>query len=162
MFHPYSRRIAAAIIALGFMTQAQTSFANTTMGLADAAPIQQSPTTAEAAPKTRVALDLDALMLESKAKTWEARQWVKSKAGEHNFRGIIDEIEIATDRLQDNVTPYGTSLKTSIKANMPGKSFLQNSDRRYSVYGLLLIMSFATVLLLMSLANPSSRLGGRH
>jgi len=81
---------------------------------------------------------------------WSAtKRWVKAKVtGVKNMR-TLDGLAHATD-------------KASIMNKLPGKGLVQIGDRTVSVYGLILILAFALVLLLMSLAKPSSRLGGRH
>lgn len=94
---------------------------------------------------------------------WSAtKRWFKAKMDGLKNTRTLNEVAHATDNLQDSVTPSGRSLKAAILNKFPGKGLVQIGDRTVSVYGLILIMAFALVLLLMSLAKPTSRLGGRH
>lgn len=98
----------------------------------------------------------------TKAKWFATKRWIKAKTnGVINMR-TLDDIERVTDRLQDRVQPAGQNVKTTLKDKMPGKGLIQIGDRTISAYGLMLILAFGFVLLLMSLARPTSRLGGRH
>ena len=98
----------------------------------------------------------------TKMKWSKTKQWVKSKTNGLRNMDTLDDMARATDRLQDQVKPAGRSMKATIKDKFPGNALVQIGDRTVSAFGLLLIMAFAFVLLLMSLAKPSSRLGGRH
>jgi len=99
---------------------------------------------------------------DTKAKWFASKQWVKSKVRDVSDAEIFSEMAQKTDRLQDRVKPAGRSIKTAVGDKIPGKGLIQLGDRTVSVYGLILIMAFGLVLLLMSLAKPTSRLGGRH
>ncbi len=94
---------------------------------------------------------------------WDGTQrWFKAKTGDLKQIKPLEDIAKMTDRLQDQVRPVGHSLRNSVNQNLPGKRLVQLGDRTVSVYGLMLIIALALVLLLMSVAGPSSRLGGRH
>lgn len=94
---------------------------------------------------------------------WSATKiWFQTKVDGLRDMKTLEDAARATDRLQDRVTPAGRSAKASLKSKLPGKGLVQLGDRTVSVYGLIMIMAFALVLLLMSLASPASRLGGRH
>ena len=99
---------------------------------------------------------------DSKVKWLATKQWVKSKVRDVSDAEVFNEMAQKTDRLQDRMRPAGRSIKTSVSDKIPGKGLIELGDRTISVYGLILIMAFGLVLLLMSLAKPSSRLGGRH
>ena len=99
---------------------------------------------------------------ETKAKWSETKRWVKTKTNKLTKMQTLDDVARATDRLQDRVKPAGRNMKATLKDKMPGKGLVQLGDRTVSVYGLMLMMAFGLVLLLMSLASPASRLGGRH
>jgi len=99
---------------------------------------------------------------ETKTKWAATKQWVESKVRNVSDADIFNEMAQKTDRLQDRVKPAGRSIKTAVGDKIPGKGLIQLGDRTVSVYGLILIMAFGLVLLLMSLAKPTSRLGGRH
>ena len=98
----------------------------------------------------------------TKVKWAATKHWFKAKTDSLKNMRTLDNFAQATDSLQDRVSPAGKSLKASLKDKFPGKGLVQFGDRTVSVYGLILIMAFAFVLLLMSLAKPTSRLGGRH
>ena len=74
----------------------------------------------------------------------------------------LNEITKAKENLHDQTKPAGRTLKTVILDKLPAKGLVQIGDRNVSVYGLMLIFALSLVLLLMSLASPKSRLGGRH
>jgi len=94
---------------------------------------------------------------------WSAtKRWVTAKTNALKNMRSFDEAAGATDRLQERVAPTGRSWKTKLQDKFPGSGLVQLGDRKVSVYGLILIMAFMLVLLLMSLAKPTSRLGGRH
>lgn len=99
---------------------------------------------------------------ETKAKWSQTKRWVKAKTNSLSNRQTLDNMTRAADRLQDRVKPAGQTVKSSWKDKMPGKGLVKLGDRTISVYGLMLILAFGFVLLLMSLARPVSRLGGRH
>ncbi|MEP4051001.1 MAG: cellulose biosynthesis cyclic di-GMP-binding regulatory protein BcsB [Litorimonas sp.] len=99
---------------------------------------------------------------ETKVKWSATKRWFKAKTKDISDMRTLDDVAKATDRLQDRVKPAGRNIKTTLKDKLPGKGLVQLGDRTVSVYGLILIMAFSLVLLLMSLASPASRLGGRH
>lgn len=99
---------------------------------------------------------------ETKVKWSATKRWIKAKTKNVSDMRTLDDLAQTTDRLQDRVKPAGQNIKVSLKDKLPGKGLVQLGDRTVSVYGLILIIAFALVLLLMSLASPTSRLGGRH
>lgn len=99
---------------------------------------------------------------ETKVKWSATKRWVKAKADAASELRTLDDMARATDRLQDRVKPAGRNIKATLSDKLPGKGLIQLGDRTVSAYGLILIMAFGLVLLLMSLASPASRLGGRH
>jgi hypothetical protein len=99
---------------------------------------------------------------ETKVKWSATKRWVKAKTDAASDLRTLDDMARATDRLQDRVKPAGRNLKATLSDKLPGKGLVQLGDRTVSAYGLILIMAFGLVLLLMSLASPASRLGGRH
>lgn len=92
----------------------------------------------------------------------ETKDWYKTKTESLSDIRTFDEVAQATDRFQTQVKPAGRSMKAAILDKFPGKGLVQFGDRTFSVYGLMLMLAFGLVLLLMSLAKPASRLGGRH
>lgn len=98
----------------------------------------------------------------TKTKWSETKRWVKNKTKSVSNMRALDDMARATDRLQDRVQPAGQSVKSTFRDKLPGKGLVQLGDRTVSIYGLILILAFGLVLLLMSLARPASRLGGRH
>jgi hypothetical protein len=105
---------------------------------------------------------LEDIRRETKAKWFATKRWVKAKTSHMSNMRTWDDMARATDRLQDSVQPAGQVAKSTLKDKLPGKGLVQIGDRTVSVYGLMLILAFGFVLLLMSLARPTSRLGGRH
>ena len=99
---------------------------------------------------------------EIKTKWSSAKGWVKTKTQDLSNIQVIKDFANGTDRLQDRLKPSGQALSNTIKDKLPGKGLVQFGDREMSVFGLILIFAFGFVLLLMSLASPASRLGGRH
>lgn len=99
---------------------------------------------------------------ETKEKWSATKRWVKAKTKRVSDMKAIDDMALATDRLQDQVKPAGRTMKATLKDKMPGKGLVQLGDRTVSAYGLILMLAFGLVLLLMSLSSPKSRLGGRH
>jgi len=99
---------------------------------------------------------------ETQTKWSSAKRWVKTKTQELSDIRAVKNFTNGTDRLQDRLKPSGQALSNTIKDKLPGKGLVQFADREMSVFGLILIFAFGFVLLLMSLASPASRLGGRH
>ena len=94
---------------------------------------------------------------------WIATQrWVMSKTNDIKNMEILQRVAASTDHIQNRVQPAGSSVLTSLKEKIPGKGLVQIGDRKISAFGLMLILVFAFVLLLMSFAKPSSRLGKHH
>jgi len=98
-------------------------------------------------------------------KTFDKLQYdAKAKFSEtqRDIGVLVDNLDDATNKLQNRMSPIGQSLKASLKSKLPGTSVVERGDRTFSVFGLILMMSFALVIFLMGLSNPVSRLGGRH
>lgn len=104
----------------------------------------------------------DDIRRDVKAKWFATKRWVKAKTNSIKNMQALEDVAQATDRFQDRVQPAGSSMKATLRDKLPGKGLVQLGDREVSAFGLMLIMAFAFVLLLMSLAKPTSRLGGRH
>jgi len=158
MFHKPIGQIVVAIIALGLSAQPTISHAT----------VPVPPASAEAAaPPNAGSQGLDGFSFEafrrnSKAKLSSTQGWVNDQTRQRDFSEPFQTLERKIDRLQDQVKPAGRSLKRAAKQHMPGKRLIQQGDRTFSVYGLLLMLAFGTVFLVMSLSSPASRLGGRH
>ncbi len=104
----------------------------------------------------------DDLRRSTTSKWISTKQWFKTKTRSlQNSEGLKDAVR-ATDRLQDRVQPAGSSIKATLRDKLPGKGLVQIGERNVSIFGLMLIMAFALVLVLMSFARPSSRTGRRH
>ena len=99
---------------------------------------------------------------ETQAKWSAAKRWAKAKTKRVSDMQTLDGVARAADRLQDKVKPAGQSVKSTFNGKVPGKGLVQFGDRTVSVYGMMLILAFGFILLMMSLARPTSRLGGRH
>ena len=94
----------------------------------------------------------------TQAKWAAAKQWFKTKKDALVKKQKLNEVIIATDDLQESTR----AVKTFLTDKLPAKGLVQIGDRTVSAYGLLLMIAFGLILLLMSLASPKSRLGGRH
>jgi len=99
---------------------------------------------------------------ETKVKVSEVQAWAKAQTAPQEIVTFVEDVEVATDRLQSSLVPAGRSLKKSLETKVPGVSLAHFIDRTVTVYGLMLIMALALVIFLMGLAKPTSRLGGRH
>ena len=162
MFHKPKGQLAAVILLLSVSSQPIMSYASAPAALAVAAQPGSAPIAATKTTPHAANFSLEGLRQETKTKLSETKGWVKDKTFRHDYENPIKTLETKIDRFQDQVTPAGRSLRTAIKQRMPGKSIVEKGDRRFSIYGLLLIAAFSLVFLLMSLSNPTSRLGGRH
>ncbi len=113
-------------------------------------------------PNTQKAASLQDLKRSTKVKWNAAKQWSKDKTSGLKRIDTLDDIAQMTDKLQDKVKPVGQTTRQSIKQNMPGKGLIKLADRTISANGIILMLALAVFLLLMSIAKPTSRLGGRH
>ena len=102
------------------------------------------------------------LMQATQAKWSATQQWFKAKKDALVESQKLNEVVTASDNLQDRTRPAGQTLKSFLMDKLSAKGLVQFGERTVSVYGLILIIAFSLILLLMSLANPKSRLGGRH
>lgn len=107
-------------------------------------------------------MSFDDFRFETRSKLTQTRQWVKEKKRQHNYHGYMNDLERSVDGLQNKAAPLRSAIKSSFKSKTPGLGLVHLGDRTVSMYGMILMMAFAFVLLLMSLSTPSSRLGGRH
>ena len=160
MFQTRTSRISAALLLIAFSAQPMAAHAD------QPAP-QTVPAQAQAQSKAQtqdhsLAYSLDALRDETKIKLSETQEWVKDTGIQRKIKTAANEVEYAVDELQDSVTPAGRSLKAKIKKGLPGSALARLADRTVTVFGLILMLSFALVVFLMGIANPMSRLGGRH
>ncbi len=152
MFHVHTKKLAAIAIGLGLTLLPAASFA--------ADPV----TPAQTVPETQASshMSIQDMRYETKEKISEVRAWAKDQKAPQDIKYFIDDMEAATDRLQDEVAPVGKSIKSFAVKNMPGKSLIHRADQSFTVFGILLMMALVFVFTLMSLSNPESRLGGRH
>lgn len=154
MFQTSTRRIAAALLLIAVSAQPMAAHA-------DQPAATLNPVQAQTQEKS-LAHSLDALRDETKIKLSDTQEWVKDTGIPHKIKTAANDVEYKVDAFQDSVTPVGRSLKAKIKKELPGSALVRLGDRTVTVYGLILILSFALVVLLMGLANPMSRLNGRH
>ena len=115
-----------------------------------------------AAEKENEFTSFEAIRHKTKVKWQTTKKWFGTQIKSASELKTLNDVAQATDQFQDSVKPAGRGLRTSLRDNLPGKGLVQLGDRTVSVYGLILIMAFALVLLLMSLASPSSRTGNRQ
>jgi len=141
MFHIRTRQISATVLLFAL----------------SALPMQAS---AQAAANAPIVPAAQAQSSAIKASFSELKHETKSMLSETKF--WVADIEKSVERVQDNVAPAGHSLKKSLKSKTPGLGLVQFADRTFSVFGLILMMSFSLVVFLMGLSNPMSRTGGRH
>ncbi len=99
---------------------------------------------------------------EARAKWSATKSWFAAKKKSLTDMHTLDDVAQATDRLQDRVKPAGRNMKMTLKDKLPGKGLVKLGDKTVSVYGLMLMMAFAVVLLLMSLSSPATRTRGHH
>lgn len=144
MFQTRTGQISAILFSLALSALPMTATAN-----APVAPTAQSQF-------KQAEFAFDELRFETKAKISETQKWVDVQTAK------LDNLENAADKLQDRLSPARWELKTYLKTKLPETNIIHHGDRVFSVYGLILMMSFALVILLMGLSTPVSRLGGRH
>jgi len=162
MFHKPTGQIAAILMLLSVSSQPIIAHAGEPAGLAAVTQVKPASHTKIREAPNRTEFSIDAFRHETKAKLSETRNWVKDTARQQNFENPIRTLETKVDRLQDRVKPAGRTIKASLQNRIPGKGLMERGERNFSVFGFLLIAAFGTVVLLMSLAGPMSRLGGRH
>lgn len=159
MFHIRTGLITGIVTLLCVTAQPTISYAN---GPGSPAAQAQTQPTYMASKKNVTDMSLAELRQGTRTKVSETKQWVKNQPAVEGITGFVEDMGQATDKLQDRAAPMGRSVKTSLQSNLPGKSLAQQGDKMFSVFGLLLILSFAFVFLMMSFAGPASRLGKRH
>jgi len=161
MFHIRTGQIVAILFPFAMMVQPMM-----VQAAESSTPVVQAQAVESNASKLKAYFPqehhFDELRHEARAKISDTRQWVKDHPAQQTYNTFIDDLGQATDRLQDRVTPAGRSLKKSLKNTFQGTNLVHQTDRTVTIYGLMLILAFAFVFFLMSLANPISRLGGRH
>ena len=162
MFHTRTGLVSGVLFLFALATQPMTASAN-----GPSVAVTQTQSVLPSSISTQKAFfpqekHFDELRDESKILLSEAKQWAKDQTIHKDFGALMDEMEHATDRLQDRVSPAGHALKKTLKTKLPGTSLVHFADRTFSVFGLILMMAFALVIFLMGLSNPISRLGGRH
>jgi len=164
MFHKHKNQMAALAIAASLSLLPVGGFAQ---DATHAYPQNQVETLPQASPsphKSALLIDMSFqdIRRETKAKVSDTRAWVKNQTVSQDIEFLIDDFEQATDRLQDKVSPVGRSIKSFVSDKLPGKTIVQKSDKSFTVFGIILMLAFAFVIFMMNLANPESRLGGRH
>ncbi|WP_409432561.1 cellulose biosynthesis cyclic di-GMP-binding regulatory protein BcsB [Litorimonas sp. RW-G-Af-16] len=91
-------------------------------------------------------------------KDWSEAALVNTKAWLTDFR-----LGRKVDDLQDQMRPLGNKIKSAVDIDKaPGMGKVRWADRNLSPAALILLMAFGIMFLLMALASPQSRLGGRH
>lgn len=161
MFHKRRGQIAAILMLLSVSSQPMIAHADEPAAPVLTAPNSSSTATPSSASGERD-LSFEALRRDTKVKLSTTQRWVKEKTHLPDYENPVKILEVKIDRFQDRVKPAGRNLKTSLQNHMPGQSLAQAGDRKFTVFGLLLMAAFGTVVLLMSLSGPMSRLGGRH
>ena len=162
MFHKHLKNTATIVGALTLCLLPAASLANPANSLAQATPVQTQQAGTSTTRPILKDMSFQDIRRETKAKISNTRSWVKDQHLSQDIKYFIDDVETATDRFQDRVSPAGRSIKTFVSKKMPGKRLAHQSDRSLTVYGVLLMMALAFVFVFMNLASPESRTGGRH
>ena len=161
MFQTKTNQLASIAITVMLCLLPANSVAQDANTIPQAVEIQTEATPAS---KRTVLKDMSFqdIRREAKAKISNTQTWARDHQVPQDIKYFIDDVETATDRFQDSVAPAGRSIKSFVGKNLPGKKLAYQSDSSVTVYGILLILALAFVFLFMNLANPVSRLGGRH
>lgn len=162
MFHKRIGHIAAAILLLGVSSQSIISHASEPAAPAAVVQAQTAPIAISKSASLQGNFSLETLRQNTKTKLSDTQRWVKDKTQLQDHENPFKTLEAKIDRLQDHAAPAGHSIKSSVKKWTPGTGIIQQGDRKFSFYGLLLMLAFGVAFLLMSLSGPMSRLGGRH
>ena len=158
MFHSRTGLLAAT--ATLFCLTAQPIYSHASEAKAPAAQTHTQPTN-----KTSVSLkdmSIADMRRNTRDKISGTKQWVKDQPAIETTKGFFQDMEKATDRLQDRVSPVGNKVKASVRGQFPGKSAATQADKRFSTFGIILMMAFGFVVFLLGVSGPMSRLGGRH
>ena len=159
MFHKRSGQIPAILLLISVSSQPLIAHAGESAALV----VPDTSVSADQSIAPRVKnFSLDALRHDTKVTLSKTQRWVKDKTHRPDYENPVKILEVKIDRFQDRVKPAGRNMKASLQSHIPGQGLAQTGDRMFSVFGLLLMAAFGTVVLLMSLASPMSRLGGRH
>ena len=167
MFHTQTKKLAIFAIALGLTLTPATSFADKPLTPGQTT-FAQSSNLATPQVETQVTasalkdISFRSIRSKTKEKVFHTRVWMKNQKAPQDLKYIIGNMEKTTDSLQDQLAPVGRSIKSFAIQNTPGKDLVQRGDRTFTMFGLLLMMAFGLVFFTMNLANPESRLGGRH
>ena len=162
MFHKRKGQIAAILMLLSVSSQPLIAHASERAAPAALAVSDPSPSTERTSASRLKASSLEAFRHDAKVKLSKTERWMKEKTHLADYENPVKILEVKIDRFQDRVKPAGRNMKASLQNHMPGQSLAQAGDRKFTVFGLLLMAAFGTVVLLMSLSSPMSRLGGRH
>ena len=167
MFHTQTKKLAIFAIALGLTLTPATSFADKPLTPGQTT-FAQSSNLATPQVETQVTasalkdISFRSIRSKTKEKVFHTRVWMKNQKAPQDIKYIIGNLERKTDRFQEKLAPTGRSIKSFAIQNTPGKGLVQRGDRTFTMFGLLLMMAFGLVFFTMNLANPESRLGGRH
>lgn len=162
MFHKRKGQLAAILMLLSVSAQPMISHASEPIAPVTLSDLKAQPSVKGDLLSPLKDFSFDEFRHETRGKISETRRWIKNQETPQSYKTVVRDLDIKIDRFQDRVKPAGRSLKTSLKSRLPGKGLVYLGDRKVSVYGLLLMMAFAFVLLMLGLSNATSRLGGRH
>ena len=162
MFSKRKGQITAILMLLSVSSQPMISHASEPAAPAAVIETHSAPIAENTIVSSLKDYSFEAFRHDAKSKLSETQRWVKDKTQLHDYENPIKTLETKIDRLQDQVTPAGRSIKASFKTKVLGNNLIQKGDRNFSVYGFMLMLAFGLVFLLMSLSGPASRLGGRH
>ena len=163
MFHNHLKKAAMIVAALSLSLLPVASFAKDASSQAAQPELVPTQLTTSGQQNARLKdMSFQDIRRETKAKLTSTRSWAKNHQVPQDIKYFIDDVETATDRFQDRVSPAGRSIKSFVSKKMPGKRLAHQSDRSLTVFGVLLIMALAFVFVFLNLASPESRTGGRH
>ena len=98
----------------------------------------------------------------TKSKWVAFKRWTKTKFQSVKSSQSLKNAERKISKFQRSLGSKSNKTGKSILDKLPGQGVVKFADKTFSVFGILLILTFLLVVILMSFASPSSRLGGRH
>jgi len=88
--------------------------------------------------------------------------WAKTQTDKIRQSWQRLDLETKISALQMKLRPMGQKMQTMSEKNVPGMDAVKWSEKNMSFPALMLILICGSIFLLLGLARPSSRLGGRH
>ncbi len=98
----------------------------------------------------------------TKSKWTAFKRWTKAKVQNVKSPQSLKTADRKLSKFQRNLGSKTRKTTQSFLDKIPGKGVVKFADKTYSVFGVLLILTFLIVVIMMSMSSPRSRLGGRH